>query len=153
MFLEEVVRVLRDERVRFAVAGGFAVALHGALRGTVDIDLVLALDRKSMRAAEKALTALGLVSRLPITADQVFHFRKEYIENRNLIAWNFYHPTDPTKLVDILITHDLRKLKTTQVRVGRSVIPILDIPSLIAMKKAANRPQDIEDVKALEGLK
>ncbi len=152
MFLVELVEALRNARVRFAVAGGYAVALHGATRGTIDVDLVLALDRKQMRAAEKALLSLGLVSRLPVTADQVFDFREEYIANRNLIAWNFYHPNDPGKLVDILITHDLRKLKTTQVRVGRSVIPILDIPSLIAVKKVANRPQDVADIRALERL-
>lgn len=34
--------------------------------------------------------------------------RKEYIENRNLIAWSFVDYQNPSRQVDILITKDLR---------------------------------------------
>jgi hypothetical protein len=35
---------------------GYAVALHGAVMGAIDLDLVLALDRDNYRAAEAAAT-------------------------------------------------------------------------------------------------
>ncbi len=152
MFIEEIVQALRKARVRFGLAGGYAVALHGAVRGTVDINIVIPLEKKQFRAAQKALSQLGLVSRLPVDADQVFDFREEYIANRNLLAWDFCHPQDPSKRVDILITHDIREQEVTRIRAGELVIPILGIHSLIAMKKAAGRPQDLEDIRALGSL-
>jgi len=88
-FLSKVCRSLAGERVRYAVVGGHAVALHGAVRGTVDIDIALTWDLRSLQAAERALAEMGLVSRLPVGAADVFQFRDEYVRNRNLVAWNF----------------------------------------------------------------
>ncbi|MBW2275327.1 MAG: hypothetical protein JRG96_18835 [Deltaproteobacteria bacterium] len=153
MFIEEVVGALRQARVRFGIAGGYAVGLHGAVRGTVDLDLVIALEKRQFRAAQKALTSIGLAPRLPVDADQVFDFREEYIENRNLFAWSFIHPHDPTKLVDILITHDIREMDVVRIRVGDMTLPVVGVRDLIAMKREAGRPQDLEDVRALEGLR
>lgn len=36
MWFLDVTKKLKDMDIDFAVAGGFAVALHGAVRGTVD---------------------------------------------------------------------------------------------------------------------
>ncbi|TDJ35665.1 MAG: hypothetical protein E2O56_00795, partial [Gammaproteobacteria bacterium] len=91
-FLSRLCQGLDRAGLRYAIVGGHAVALHGAVRGTVDIDIALLWNLKTLRGAEQALTELGLVSRLPISAGDVFRFRDEYIENRNLIAWNFHNP-------------------------------------------------------------
>jgi hypothetical protein len=138
--------------VRYAIVGGHAVALHGAVRGTVDIDIAIAWSRKSLLATEKALQDAGLVSRLPITANDVFDFRKEYIENRNLIAWNFYNPEDLSEQVDIIITYDLTRKRTKRIVLAGEPVQILSLKDLIEMKRKTGRPQDIEDVRALEKL-
>lgn len=153
MFIERVVRSLEKRGVRYAIAGGFAVAIHGAVRGTVDIDIVLALSEKNFAAAEAALRDIGLRPRLPVTAREIFTFRAAYIKNRNLVAWNFVNPGDPTEAVDIIITEDLRKMKIRRVRAGSDTIPIVSIEDLIRMKKRSGRPQDLEDIKALKVLK
>jgi hypothetical protein len=152
MFLLKLIKTLQNAKVEFAVAGGYAVALHGAVRGTVDVDIVITTSADSYIKTEKTLLSLGLSGRLPVNAEDVFRFRKEYIENRNLIAWSFVNHKDPSQLVDIIITHDLRKLSKVNVVVQGIKIPILSKRSLIAMKKAAGRPQDLEDIKALEAL-
>jgi len=139
--------------VRYAIVGGHAVALHGAVRGTVDIDVVLAWNRKTVVAAEKALNEIGLVSRLPISANDVFDFRKEFIENRNLIAWNFYNPADLSEQVDITITYDLKNKRTKRIDLAGMPVQILSLKDLIDMKRQSARPQDVEDVKALEKLR
>ncbi len=128
------------------------MALHGAIRGTVDIDVVINIDKSQFLAAEQALSAIGLHSRLPVSAAEVFDFREEYISNKNLIAWSFYNPTNPLEVVDILITHDLKKIRTISKKVGQLKLCVASIPDLIAMKKQASRPQDLEDIKALEKL-
>jgi len=150
--LEKICAALKRAGVRYAIVGGHAVALHGAVRGTVDIDVAISWSRKSLSSTEKALKEIGLVSRLPITADDIFDFRKEYIENRNLTAWNFYNPDDLSVQVDIIISYDLKGKRTKRIQLADGPIQILDLRELIKMKRESARPQDIEDVQALERL-
>ena len=153
MFIVRVIEALQRSKVPAAIVGGYAVALHGAVRGTVDLDLVLRLRRADFIAAEAAFRALGLVPRLPVTAAQVFDFRTEYIKNRNLVAWSFYNPVNPVESLDVIITHDLARMKVKKIAGGGGVLPVLALPDLIAMKRAAGRPQDLEDISALERLR
>lgn len=153
MLLYEVAEALRRAGVPFAVAGGYAVALHGAVRGTVDVDIVLGFSKKDFIAAEAALKGLGLTPRLPVTAAEVFDFREEYIKNRNLVAWSFFDPKDATSVVDIVITRDLRRLRTKAIKSAGHLLPVLALDDLIAMKKESGRPQDLEDIRALKELR
>jgi len=153
MFLIRVIKELNKHGVDYAIVGGFAVALHGAVRGTVDLDIVIKLTKESYVAAEEALLALGLQPRLPVRGDQVFAFRREYIENRNLVAWSFYNPIRPSEVVDIVITHDLRKMRIKRLEFQGQEIRVLGIEDLIEMKKQSARPQDHEDIRALDALR
>lgn len=153
MFILKVAQCLKAENIKYAVVGGYAVALHGVTRGTVDIDLVIAFSKANLNAVQSALQSLGLVSRLPVNADSVFDFRKEYIRDKNLVAWSFYNPAHPLECVDILITEDLKDLEVDRLRFAGELIPVVSKKDLIKMKRKSGRPQDLEDVKALESLK
>lgn len=152
LFLNRICSTLTDKGVRYALVGGHAVALHGAVRGTVDVDIALAWNRKTLRSAEQALSNIGLVSRLPVTADDVFQFRDEYVRNRNLVGWNFYNPDNPAEQVDIVITYNLKGKKLDNISTPVGTIRILSKKDLIKMKKNSGRPQDLEDARALEKL-
>ena len=152
MFLNTVTQALEKANIPYAIVGGYAVAIHGAVRGTVDIDFVIQWSLASLKKSEHVLKDLGLVSRLPIDAESVFHFRDEFIQQRNLIAWNFYDPKNPMKQVDIIINYDLKNGHTKTVTTPLGKIKVLSLKDLIAMKKASGRPQDFEDVKYLEAL-
>jgi hypothetical protein len=152
MLIHRLTHAFEKAGVSFAVAGGYAVALHGAVRGTVDVDIVLKFTRRDFLAAEKVLKGLGLAPRLPVDAGQVFDFREDYIKNRNLIAWSFYNPADPSEIVDVIITQDLGGMKIERIKVGKDAIPVVSRRDLIAMKKKSGRPQDLADVAALEEL-
>jgi len=151
--LERICTALGRAELRFAIVGGHAVALHGAVRGTVDIDVAIAWNRKSLETAEKALTDIGLVSRIPVSAGEVFEFRDEYIKNRNLVAWNFYNPNDLSEQVDIVIAYDLKGKRIRKIQLANATVPILGLKELIDMKTHSGRPQDLEDVRALEKLR
>ena len=151
-FLERVCRALDDAGVGYAVVGGQAVALHGAVRGTIDVDIALRWTRRDLSRAEAALQGLGLVSRLPLTAAGVFEHRDEYIAERNLIAWNFYDPNAPMNTVDIIIPYDLTAKETTRIELSTGPVHVLSIKDLIAMKRASGRAQDLADIHALERL-
>ena len=150
--LERICAALRDSGLRYAVVGGYAVALHGAVRGTVDIDLVFPWEERTLVLAESALNGIGLVSTLPVSAGEVYAFRDEYVANRNLIAWKFHNPNDPLEQVDIIINYDLTGKRTKRVELASGPVRVLSIRDLIAMKRESGRPQDIEDIRALEQL-
>lgn len=152
MFIHKVCAALEQAKIPYAIVGGYAVALHGAVRGTIDIDIVIKWSLKNLQNVEIVLKELGLVSLHPITADNVFHFRDEYIQNRNLIAWNFYDPTNHAYQIDIIISYDLAHAKTKTIVTPSGSIKILSRDDLIKMKKASGRPQDLIDVDALESL-
>jgi len=152
MFISKVIRALESHGVDYVVVGGYAVALHGAVRGTVDIDLVITLTMQSFKNTEKAMKQLGLQALLPVNAKDVFNFREEYIHNRNLIAWSFSNPDNPLEVVDILITEDASSITAVEKKAFGIVIRIASISDLIRMKRESNRPQDIADINSLEKL-
>jgi len=152
MFIHDVCNVLNRHKIAYAIVGGYAVALHGAVRGTVDVDIVIDWTLKNLINVENALKELGLVSLLPIDANSLFQFRNEYMEKRHLIAWNFYDPKNPAHQVDIVINYDLKHAHTKTVTTSSGKVKILARNDLIAMKKASGRQQDLEDVKSLESL-
>jgi hypothetical protein len=153
MLIYRLADLFLKEGLEYAIVGGWAVALHGAVRGTVDIDIILKLDKKSFLKAQILLGDLNLKSRLPVDAAQVFDFRTEYIKNRNLIAWSFVNLDKPSEVVDIIITHDLKKMEIHKVKTSGHTLAILGMDDLIKMKKESGRPQDLEDVIALQGIK
>lgn len=152
MFLLKVVQALEDAKVPYALVGGFAVALHGAVRGTLDIDLILRFSEKRFIAADKALQSIGLRPRLPVTAAEVFRFREEYIRNRNLHAWSFVHPDRPSEIVDVILTENLADVKIKRLKVQDQTVRVISAADLIRMKEKSGRPQDLEDAKALRDL-
>lgn len=150
MFLLDVCQSLDKNGISYALVGGYAVALHGAVRGTVDVDFVIPWDFDQLKAVEQSMHDLDLVSKLPIDAEQLFYFKDEYIEKRNMVAWNFYHPKDPSKQVDLIISYDLAGKKTILKTIGSLAVHVLNKKSLIEMKTQSGRPQDLEDIKALK---
>ena len=84
MFIQKVIHSLDQHDVQYALIGGYAVALHGVVRGTVVIDIIIRLNLEAYQNAEAALLAIGLQPRLPFTSTELFLFREEYINLRNL---------------------------------------------------------------------
>lgn len=152
MFIERVTRSLHEHGASFAVVGGYAVALHGAVRGTVDLDLVLAWNRDNLQKAVDALQSLGLRSHLPIDVETVFSQRDALVRDKNLIAWNFYNPQTLAEQVDLIIDFDMAGCAIKNISVGQVTIPVLGLDDLISMKEKSGRPQDLADIAALRNL-
>lgn len=153
MFIYSVCDSLKKAGVPYAIVGGYAVALHGAVRGTADIDLVINWTLDNLKKAQEALTkGLGLVSRIPVNAENVFQSREEYIQKKHLIAWNFYDPQNPSRQVDLIIAYDLTSASIKDIRTRGGVISVLAKEDLILMKQKSGRPQDLADIEALKKL-
>lgn len=153
MLLKRLVEKFKAKKIDYALIGGYAVALHGAVRGTVDIDIAVSLQESTLIEVENVMTELGLVSKIPVSASEIAAFRLEFIENRNLKVWSFVNPDNRIDLVDLLLTHDLKELKIVKKKTTFGTINIVSIDDLIKLKKEAARPQDMADIEALERIK
>lgn len=72
----KVCRLLNRHRVRYLIAGGVAANLHGSVRATRDVDLLVPRD---LRNAERLLTALAeLPYRIAEELDAADVIRKPY---------------------------------------------------------------------------
>jgi hypothetical protein len=115
--------------------------------------VALVLSVENLSRAEKALNSINLQSRLPLTPEELIQFREEYIRNKKLLAWRFMNPQDNAEIVDLLILEDLKDLQIQKIKVGSEPIPVISKKDLIKMKQKSDRPQDREDIKALEAIK
>ncbi len=153
MFILEVTQAFHDNQVPYVVVGGYALAFHNIVRATVDVDLIIRLKIEDFEKCEMVLNKLGLTSRIPVKAKDIFKFRKEYIENRNLIAWSFVDYKNPSRAVDILINHDLKEIRIKKISLHGHKINVASLEDLLLLKEEANRPQDqIDIVKIKEKL-
>lgn len=105
MFYFEVFKAFYQEKVKYLVVGGLAVNLHGVPRITYDIDIIILTDRDNVLKLNRTLRALGYVPRLPLNPDDMADKKtlKDWIENRNMRDFSFYHKKGHTKVVDIVL--------------------------------------------------
>jgi len=150
MLLYELTDAFQKAKLKYAIVGGYALALHGIVRATMDVDFVLQLKKTDFELAERVLGELGLTSRLPVSAKEVILMREEYIRNRNLIAWSFIDYKNPTRQVDILITFDLKDLDTQEMKLNGKKLTVVTLRQLLKMKTQSARPQDLVDIKSIQ---
>ena len=68
MYYENVFRALQKNKIRYAVAGGVALVLHGVVRFTADLDLIVDLEPVNLKRFVQAMTELGYRPRNPAKA-------------------------------------------------------------------------------------
>jgi hypothetical protein len=154
--IEAVFRALNNAGVRYLVAGGLAVAAHGYLRLTADMDLVIRLDPDNIASAFDALASLGYRPTVPITSAAFSDSsnRHRWIEEKGMQVLNFYSDQHRTAPVDIFVVepfdfeHEHGQALVSEVAEG---IPVrfISIQTLIEMKRLAGRPRDLDDIQHL----
>ena len=155
---EVVLAALEKRNVRYLVVGGVAVVLHGYVRFTADLDLVLALDPPNVIATIDAMTSLGYRPRAPVAfldfADPVK--RREWIRDKGLTVLGLWSPKHPATEVDIFVEEpfaiDEALLRATRAQLGANGITVASIPDLIELKRMAGRPRDLEDIEKLQEI-
>ena len=157
--IEQLLTELSTSGVRYVVVGGVAVVLHGYLRATADLDLVIGMDQPNIEAALRAFDRLGFQPRAPVPLQSLAdaNERKRWIDEKNLQVFSLWHSNKPGFEIDIFVEpplpfDDLYD-HATRTKIGTTDVPIAAIDDLIAMKRAAGRPRDVEDIEALLHLK
>ena len=152
MFIKQVTNQLCKYKIPYAVVGGQAVALHGVVRGTVDLDFVIEWNLENLELTKKALEEIGLKPSLPISPQELFKKKDYYMEEKNMLAWNFVNPKNPLEVVDIVINYNFNKNMITEIVIDDMKVNVLSKKYLIEMKKQSTREQDLIDAKMLEDI-
>lgn len=155
---ETIIGALERADVRYVVAGGFAVNLHGFLRFTKDLDLLIDLESEHAAHAMSVLGELGLQPRVPVPlaafADP--QKRDDWFENRNMLVFQLWDPKDPLCTVDVFIRNPIAFnelwARAEHVDLGATSCRIAGIQDLIRMKTEAGRPQDLRDIQELRRI-
>ncbi len=156
---DAICTALNKARVRYLVAGGLAVNAHGYLRLTYDVDLVIQLDPKNILAAFDALAKVGYKPTVPVTALQFADARQrnDWIKSKHMQVLNFHNARHQLMAVDVFVTEPFDFALEYKSAIRGKLTPTLavrfvSIPTLIKMKKLANRPKDLDDIEHLRAL-
>lgn len=140
-----IVESLNREGIDYAVCGGWAMAIHGRLRTTIDIDLLILAD--DLDAAMKIARERGFdIEGLPLNFDggktQIRRISKIDKASRELITLDL-----------LLVTPVYEPAWKTRRRViwNQGECRVVDIEGMIIMKELADRPKDREDLRFLRG--
>ena len=155
--LETVFHALNEACVRYLVAGGVAVNIHGYQRMTMDLGLVIQLDSDNINKAMRCLNQLGYIPIIPVTTDEFVDpdKRKKWIKTRNMQVLALQSKQFPETTIDIFVTEpfDFDKEYESAIQAELSpdtVIKIVNIPTLIEMKKKSGRARDLDDIIHLQ---
>lgn len=151
MFLE-LLRALSEHQVEYILIGGAAATLHGSARLTQDIDIVYRRTRENIARLADALAPFKPYPRdappgLPFRWDaqtlwRGLNFTLEttagYIDLWGEVAGGNY---------ESLQEH------TIEVEIEGTAVRVVDLDTLIRLKRAAGRPRDYEAIAELESLR
>jgi predicted nucleotidyltransferase len=153
---EVIFQSLNKQQVKYIVVGGLAVVLHGHLRTTADIDIVLALDKKNALCAVKALKELGYQPRPPVLFEDFADSekRKVWMKEKGLTVFSTYSANFPGIEIDLFVKEPFVFAevfaRAKQIKLEETVVTVASLDDLIAMKKKVGRPIDLADVDVLK---
>lgn len=154
--IKAILHTLNHAEVRYMIAGGVAVNIHGYQRLTHDLDLVIRLDKNNILNALGALKELGYRPNIPVTAEEFADSsqRKNWIDSKHMQVLPLTSPQHPETTLDIFVNEpfdfDVEYHKTEPVELDRNLhVKLVSIPTLIDMKREAGRDRDRDDIKHL----
>jgi hypothetical protein len=157
--IEAIVKALSEAEVKYLVVGGLAVVAYGYERLTVDVDLVIGLERDNITRGLRALDSAGWHIALPISPEDFAdpNQRESWRKEKNLVVlrlWNDAHRRTP---IDVFVYEpfDFQKefaRAKWEVIVGTLPAPVVPYDALLAMKKEAGRDKDLLDIEQLKKL-
>lgn len=140
LLLLDVVEILRREKVDYAVIGAFALAVHGVVRATTDVDALLFTKPGRLAKLERPFERAGFDTELRTA------------EADDPISGMLVVSDDSGNRVELL--GGLRNMdpeiysRTLEVRFRNETLRIVGREDLIAMKCFAGSPQDLFDARS-----
>ena len=143
MDIENLLKSLHDHNVKFVIIGAAAFPVHGYARATLDTDIFIEPTEENAKNCLAALRNFGYdVSQ--ITAHDLL--KKKTLIRQYLVEVDI-HPYVIGVTFQGVWKHRVKD------KIGKVETCFAGLDDLIKMKRAAGRPKDKEDLKALLKLK
>ena len=141
---QNIVNTLEEEKIEYAICGGIAMAIHGFLRTTVDIDIVVLQENVNITKQVIRKHGFSIESNPMIfgTGDTIIHRITKIDSN-----------SEDFLVLDILeVTDAMKEIWESRVRLDSSFgsLSVINKQGLIQMKKKRNSKIDQEDIERLE---
>jgi predicted nucleotidyltransferase len=139
------IRLLNEHQVEYVVLGGYAVIVHGYIRTTGDVDILINTTEQN---ADKMLMVM-----LKFGYD-VYDFElKDFIQEPGCISLDRYNGKIEILTSTLGVTFE--ECYANKVVVETDGIPInfISLTDLIKNKQAVGRPKDLEDIRNLPNSK
>ena len=94
---------LAKNKINYLVAGGFAVNFHQVNRSTIDLDLILHLEKENVLAFDRIMSQLGYKPRLPVSGKDFANeeTRKKWMKEKNMLVFSYIHSQNMLEVIDI----------------------------------------------------
>jgi predicted nucleotidyltransferase len=143
MNAEKLLKLLKENRVKFVIIGATAFPVHGYSRATLDIDIFIKPEKTNAKRTLKALKQFGY---------DVADLTIEELLTKKVLIRQYRVETDIHPNVKGATFEKIWKNKVKS-KFGQTFVWFASLDDLITMKRAAARPQDLEDLKYLLRLK
>ena len=143
MNAEQLLKLLKENQIKFVIIGATAFPFHGYSRATLDIDIFIKPEEENARRTLKALKEFGY-DVADITIDDLL--TKKVLIRQYLIEADI-HPIVKG------VTFEKVWENKVKARFGKTFVWFASLDDLITMKQAASRTKDMEDLKYLRRLK
>ena len=156
MLYEEILREFQAQKVKYVLVGGMAFNLLGGERNTLDMDILTEMTDDNLRKIVKILKKAGYHVKQPVDPMMIADkkIRKDWIENKNMKAFNFYKDEKSYEEVDIVIDSPVKfedAIKNAlNIKIRGLNITIISPEDFVKMKKASGRDKDLEDIENLK---
>lgn len=141
--LRRVVKALDEQKIDYALCGGMAMGVHGSLRTTIDIDLLIqsgSLDNVFAIAKLLGYNVRGKDTTFSHGAVEMRRVSKVDPKDGELLSLDL-----------LLVTPEIRTVWESRLQAeweGRT-LSVVSVDGLIALKRLRGSTQDLADIEAL----
>ena len=140
---KEFLKSLNSNGVEYLLIGGYAVAIHGHVRATNDIDVWVKISPENAARIERALCEFGFASALP-SGDL-------FLTPNNVVRMGV-----PPIRIEILtsisgVEFEPCYREKEMIQIEEATVPVISLARLRENKAASGRLRDLADLESLPG--
>jgi hypothetical protein len=148
---DELLRRLAEAKAEFVVVGGLAVNAWGVVRGTKDVDVVIAPDLDNLkRVAEVAVEAGGRVQKGGALLGSAISIASALASGEQVAIETDLGRLDVVQGLDGVPSYADLRSRASEAEILGVAVAVCSIDDLKGMKRAAGRIRDLADLEDLD---
>lgn len=148
---DELLRRLAEAGIEFVVVGGLAANAWGVVRGTKDVDVVVAPDIENLRkVANVAVAANGRVHQGEALLGTPISIASALTGGEQVAIETDLGRLDVVQGLEGIPSYEELRSRSSEAEILGVTVAVCSIADLKAMKQAAGRARDIADLEDLD---